>query len=123
MTRPSVPMNGIRSDVVRIRPTFCIMLACTAREDTILPYYIGAKQPFDTKKHCLCHTQRQCSFLFGFQLDDLFHAQQFQILVPVGDQNGGAAPAVIQDGFRGQQPVFFVQAGEGLDQGHKSAAG
>ena len=33
-----VSLNGIGLDIVRIRPTFCIMLDCTAREDTILPY-------------------------------------------------------------------------------------
>ena len=114
----SVPMNGIRSDVVRIRPTFCNMLACTAREDAILPYN-GAEQPYDTKNTVSVITQRQCSLLFGFQLDDLFYAQLLQILVAMGDEDGGAVPAVGQNGLNCQQAVLLIQTGEGLVQCQK----
>ena len=31
-------MNGTMPDMVRIRPTFPVLLGDTAREDTILPY-------------------------------------------------------------------------------------
>ncbi|MCI6434658.1 MAG: hypothetical protein MR828_07830, partial [Clostridiales bacterium] len=38
VTKLSVPLNGIMSDIVRIRPTRFIFVDYTAREATSLPY-------------------------------------------------------------------------------------